>query len=122
MGIVYHTHYIDYFEVARTEALRSSGFTYKSLEDTGIVMPVLDLAMQFSSPARYDDLLEIECEMTFSDSRVRVRFEYKVRRKGEDQVLVRGHVRLCFFDSQRSRPVPAPEWVAKQLLHGTDDA
>ena len=62
MGIVYHTHYIDYFEVARTEALRSRGLSYKSIEDGGVYLLVLDLSTKYSSPARYGDLLEIQCD------------------------------------------------------------
>lgn len=113
MGIVYHAHYIDYFEFARTEALRSSGLSYKSLEDSGIIMPVLDLVVRYHSPARYDDLLEIQCDMQLSDSNVRVRFDYEIRRKGEAQLLVSGHVQLCFFDAARKRPTAAPDWAMK---------
>ena len=115
MGIVYHTHYVDYFEVARTEALRSQGITYKSVEDGGMYLLVLDLAVKYSSPARYDDLLEIQCNVSVSDSRVRILFEYTVRRKGEEKILVTGHVQLCFFDRERGRPVAAPESLLERF-------
>jgi acyl-CoA thioester hydrolase len=115
MGVVYHAHYIDFFEAARTEALRSNGIAYKSLEDKGIIMPVLDVAVKYRSPARYDDLLEIQCDVQLSDSKVRVLFTYEVRRKGESKVLVSGHVRLCFFDSDRNRPTRAPDWVLESF-------
>jgi acyl-CoA thioester hydrolase len=115
MGIVYHTHYIDFFEVARTEALRSTGVTYKSIEDGGVYLLVLDLATKYASPARYDDLLEIQCNMSLSDSHVRILFEYTVRRKGEEKILVTGHVRLCFFDRERKRPIPAPDSLLERF-------
>jgi len=115
MGVVYHTHYIDYFEVARTEALRSEGLSYKSIEDSGFYLLVLDLATKYSSPAHYDDLLEIQCDMSLSESRIRMLFEYTVRRKGEEKILVTGHVTLCFFDRKRSRPIQAPESVLKYI-------
>ena len=41
MGVVYHTHYADYFEAARTEALREIGLAYKTLEEAGVQMPVI---------------------------------------------------------------------------------
>jgi len=47
MGVVYHTHFVDYFEAARTEALREMGLAYKALEDRGVMMPVVDLGVQF---------------------------------------------------------------------------
>lgn len=108
MGRVYHTHFVDFFEAARTELLREMGLAYKDLEDSGIIMPVVDLAVQYKRPAHYDDLLEI---LTFVREKpeTRVRIEYEVRRAGEDAILVTGHVTLCFVDPRRRRPIRAPE-------------
>ncbi len=107
MGIVYHTHFLDYFEAARTEALRALGLTYKALEDRGIIMPVVDLAVRYKVPAYYDDVLEITTRFEAAP-RVRVPIGYEVRRVGEPAVLATGHVTLCFFDRARNRPVVAP--------------
>ncbi|ARA93543.1 MAG: acyl-CoA thioesterase [Bacteroidetes bacterium] len=110
MGVVYHTHYLDYFEAARTEALRALGLPYKTLEADGIIMPVVDLAVQYRLPAHYDDLLVITA--SFADvPGVRVRIDYTVRRDGEAAVLATGHVTLCFVDTRRHRPIPAPAHV-----------
>ena len=111
MGVVYHTHYLDYFEAARTEALRTLGISYKELEEAGIIMPVIDLAVQYRRPAHYDDVLEIT---SFYDEvpSTRVHIPYEVRRAGEaSPLLVEGEVTLCFVDAERRRPRPAPEWV-----------
>ncbi|GIV61581.1 acyl-CoA thioesterase [Rhodocaloribacter litoris] len=113
MGLVYHTHYLDYFEAARTEALREMGLAYRELEAAGIVMPVVELAVQYRAPARYDDLLEITSRFAGGVPRVRVRIDYEVRRAGEPDLLVTGHVTLCFFDTARQRPVPAPAAVTE---------
>ncbi len=110
MGVVYHAHYVDYFEAARTEALRAQGLAYKSLEDSGIIMPVVDLAVRYHRPARYDDLIEVTVRVE-EPPEVRVRFDYAVRREGEETVLVSGAVTLCFFDTERRRTVRAPEHV-----------
>lgn len=108
MGLVYHTHYVDYFEAARTEFLRDMGLAYKDLEDSGIIMPVVDLAVHYKRPAHYDDLLEILTRVREMPE-TRVRIEYEVRRAGIDAILVTGHVTLCFVDPRRSRPIRAPE-------------
>ena len=110
MGVVYHAHYIDYFEFARTEALRAMGVAYKTLEDAGLFMPVIDVAVQYKRPAHYDDLLEIQgC---FAEvPRVRLPIHYEVRRADDPTLLVTGHVTLCFFDRVRQRPIAAPETV-----------
>ena len=120
MGVVYHTHYLDYFEAARTEALRAMGLAYKTLEAQHIIMPVIDLAVEYKQPAHYDDVLEITA--CFAEPpRVRVRLDYEVRRADEPMLLVSGHTTLCFFDRTRNRPIAAPppvQAVFEQVLNG----
>lgn len=112
MGVVYHAHYIDYFEAARTEALRDMGIVYKKLEDEGVQMPTIDLAVKYRQPARYDDLLAIKVILKDKPG-VRIRIDYEVRRVGEDTLLTTGHVTLCFMDIARKRPVQAPPAFAE---------
>ena len=113
MGIVYHAHYLDYFEAARTEGLREMGLAYKALEESGIIMPVIDLAVQYKRPARYDDLLDIKTVFTETTPRVRIPISYEVRRVDEPALLVTGQVTLCFFDVKRGCPIAAPEDIVK---------
>ncbi|MEM8487002.1 MAG: thioesterase family protein [Bacteroidota bacterium] len=112
MGVVYHAHYIDYFEAARTEALRDMGIVYKKLEDDGVQMPTIDLAVKYRQPARYDDLLEIKVILKDKPG-VRIRIDYEVRRVNEETLLTTGHVTLCFMDIERKRPVMAPAVFAE---------
>lgn len=118
MGLVYHTHFVDYFEAARTEFLREMGLPYKDLEEEGIIMPVVDLSVQYKRPAYYDDQLEILTRVR-NVPEARVHIEYEVRRAGEEQQLVTGHVTLCFVDSNRRRPVRAPDRF-RALFSGAD--
>lgn len=111
MGVVYHTHYIDHFEAARTEALRSLGMTYKELEASGVMLVVIDLGVQYRRPAFYDDLLEIEVQVEDDALQTRMRFDYAVRRAGKPKVLITGHVTLCFIDAARRRPIPPPDTI-----------
>jgi acyl-CoA thioester hydrolase len=122
MGLVYHAHYVDYFEAARTEAIRAAGISYKDIEDGGVFMPVLDLSVDFKRPAYYDDLLTIRTAVTLSETGTRVRFDYEVARKGEDVVLATGHVTLCFLDRKRNRPVRAPEHVVTAMSRLRNDS
>ena len=121
MGVVYHTHYLDYFEYARTEALREMGLAYKRLEDQGIIMPVIDLAVQYKGPARYDDVLEVTARFD-EVPRVRVPITYEVHRVGDSALLATGHVTLCFVDRARNRPVSAPDAVRTLFEHVLTDA
>lgn len=110
MGVVYHAHYVDHFEVARTEALRSVGLPYRSIEDSGIIMPVVDLQVKYHRPARYDDMLNIVTRFNRMPD-VRVPIEYEVRNADSDELVATGHVTLCFVDQASGRPVRAPENV-----------
>jgi acyl-CoA thioester hydrolase len=60
MGVVYHSNYFPYFDVARSESIRQMGFTYADMEKMGIIMPVVDVHARFIRPALYDDLLTIK--------------------------------------------------------------
>jgi len=110
MGVVYHTHYLDFFEVGRTEALRDAGVRYRDLEAQGIMMPVVNVEVDYHGPAYYDDLLLVGVHFEQPPT-VRVPIDYTVRRDGEDDVLVTGHTTLCFMDAEQRRPTRAPASV-----------
>lgn len=109
MGVVYHAHVVDWFEAARTEALREAGLPYRDLEASGIIMPVVDLSVRYHASVLYDDLVEVDA--TFPSVGVRLPIDYAVRRTGEDKTLISGRVTLCFVDRDRGRPVPPPDRV-----------
>lgn len=109
MGVVYHAHVVDWFEAARTEALREAGLPYRELEESGIIMPVVGLEVAYRSSVYYDDLVEVEAR--FPRLGARLPIDYAVRRAGEDAVLIEGRVTLCFVDPERGRPVPPPDRV-----------
>ena len=116
MGVVYHAHVLDWFEAARTEALRAAGLPYRQLEESGVIMPVVEVAVRYHASVRYDDVVEVET--LFPSVGVRVPIDYAVRREGEDAVLISGRVTLCFVDVERGRPVGPPEAVRAALADG----
>lgn len=110
MGVVYHTHYLDYFEAGRTEALRDLGVRYRDLEAEGIIMPVVEVNVRYRSPAHYDERIVVEVAFDTMPE-VRVPIDYIVHREGEDETLAEGHTTLCFMDAERRRPIAAPDRV-----------
>jgi acyl-CoA thioester hydrolase len=115
MGVVYYATYLRFFEGARNEWIRSLGVTYKQIEEAGILLPVYEASAQYLKPARYDDLLEIHLKVT--NTRVKIRFEYKVHRRPDDGALVLGHtVHVCV--NRDGRPTRAPDWLVKALQEG----
>jgi acyl-CoA thioester hydrolase len=73
MGVVYHSNYIIYFEIGRTEAMRSLGSAYVELERRGLVLAITEVGAKYHSPARYDDVLTIRTWLReLSKARLRV--------------------------------------------------
>ena len=59
MSVVYHSVYLEFFETGRTEMLRDFGMPYSSIEETGVLLPVLEYSARLILPARYDELLTV---------------------------------------------------------------
>jgi acyl-CoA thioester hydrolase len=75
-------------------------------------MPVIDLSVQYRRPARYDDMLVVRC--MFPDTRplARVSIDYEVFLESEpEQIIVTGHVTLCFVNAHNGRPTKAPRRI-----------
>ncbi|MDJ0523045.1 MAG: thioesterase family protein [Planctomycetota bacterium] len=104
MGFLYHGHYLVYFEMGRTEMLRSLGVTYRDLEDQGTLLVVVETGQRHLIPAGYDDHLVVRT--TLAQVRgVRLRFEYELRR--DEDLLATGHTVLASCDtSGRPRRMP----------------
>jgi len=83
MGIVYHTNYMVWFEVGRTEFIRKHGYTYKDLEQQGLLLPVVDLHAKFIAPARYDERIAVRTWLEdFSGGKVVFGYEIVNQEKG----------------------------------------
>lgn len=79
-GVLYYGNYLRLFEIGRTELLRENGLTYREIEaERGLILPVVESYVRYRSPARYDDLLEIETALTELHPH-KVRFNYRIHR------------------------------------------
>lgn len=113
MGYVYYGNYATYFEVARVEAFRSLGFSYKKLEEMGIGMPVLSLKVNYHAPARYDDLLTVRVTIP-EMPRARIIFTYEVTNEA-GKLINTGETELVFIQMESGRPTRLPQ-VMQALL------
>lgn len=112
MGFVYNGKYFEYFEVARTELLRDNGLTYKSIEERGFMLPVLEVGLKYKSPAFYDELLEIETSV-LEAPQTRISLQHKIYVREREKLICEGFVQLVFVDALRKRPVKAPEFFTE---------
>ena len=106
MGFVYYGNYAAYYEVARVEALRSIGLTYKKMEAEGIIMPVTENKSKYMRPARYDDLLDIRLFVKEMPVK-RIRFYYEIF-SDREQLIHIGETELAFLDKKSGKPRKAP--------------
>ena len=107
MSYVYYGNYASYFEVARVEAFRHIGFSYKEMEEAGIMMPVLEYKTKYIKPAKYDDLLTIRVRIKQKPS-IRITFEYEVY-NAEHVLLNIAETTLVFVNSSTGKPVQPPQ-------------
>lgn len=113
MGIVYYGIYPLYYETGRTEMMRHLGFTYRKMEEMGIIMPVISLNCWYRKPARYDDLLTIRT-IVKEMPETRIIFDYEIYNEVND-LLNEGRTSLVFMDRDKGRPVKIPQ-VLKSVL------
>lgn len=114
MGVVYHSHYFQYFEVARAESIRHLGFTYADMEKTGVIMPVIEVQCRYLRPALYDDLLTIKVILRELPSNHRIVFEQEIsNEKGE--LLATGMVTLYFMEKGTMRRTMMPQELREKL-------
>lgn len=112
MGYVYYGNYATYFEVARVEALRMLGVSYKELEDNGVLLPVASYHIDFLAPAFYDDQLTIKTSITELPS-ARLHFSYETY-CGEKRINTADTV-LVFVDAASGRPMRCPSFVLEKI-------
>jgi acyl-CoA thioester hydrolase len=107
MAYVYYGNYASYFEVGRVETFRRIGFSYKELEEAGVIMPVLEFKTKYLKPAKYDDLLTIKVFVKEKPG-VRIKFDYEVYNE-QNILLTIAETTLVFVNSQSGKPCFLPE-------------
>jgi len=109
-GIVYYANYLRFLERARTEWLRSLGFSQLKLaEDPGVLFAVVSLNIEYRRPAKLDDELLITCEPAVEGA-ASVRFVQRIYR-GADELLVEASVRVACIDARTLRPKRLPDFL-----------
>lgn len=113
MGVVYHGNYAQFFEIGRTEWLRTLGVTYKYMEKTGVMLPVISLNCNFKKSAFYDDFITIKTYLKKTPT-VKIEFNYEIVNQDND-ILCTGSTSLAFINSETKRPIRCPEYLLNKL-------
>ncbi|OAD44570.1 acyl-CoA thioesterase [Polaribacter atrinae] len=113
MGVVYHGNYAQFFELGRTEWMRSLGVTYKDMELSGIMLPVISINFKFIKSALYDDILTIKTILK-KKPLVKIEFEYEIVNQN-DELICTGSSVLAFMNSKTMKPTRCPDYLLKGL-------
>ncbi|MGD9888900.1 MAG: tol-pal system-associated acyl-CoA thioesterase [Halothiobacillaceae bacterium] len=114
-GVVFYANYLKYFERARTELLRKHGISQQELlETTGLIFVVRRVHVEYRSPARLDDLLEISARPR-REGRARLVFEQEARRASDHTLLCRADAEIICVTAQGLRPQPLPSVILEIL-------
>lgn len=104
MGVVHHSVYPVWLEMARTELLRARGFAYRELEERGVFFVVARLSLKYRRPAKYDDELIIHCTAAESAG-VKIEHRYEVKRATELIATAETTI-VCVDGAGQLQPVP----------------
>lgn len=107
MGVVHHSNYLRWFEMARVEYLRRAGVLLPQLLADGVQVPITDVQCKYLQSARFDDIIRVEAVLA-EFSRAKLVFRYRVFREEEDLLLAEGSTQNVFINTQ-GRIVRLPE-------------
>lgn len=106
MAIVWNGNYLSFFEIGRTELMRSFGLPYNEIERGGNQLPLTESYVKYIAPAFYDDELEIYAKLDWNGG-ARIKFEYEIHKDGS--IITQGFTGHTFVNTITGRPVKPPE-------------
>ncbi|MDA9240996.1 acyl-CoA thioesterase [Flavobacteriaceae bacterium] len=113
MSFVYHGNYVKYFEIGRIAWLKKIGISYKQMEDDGIMLPVVDVKINFRKSASFDDKLILTTKLIRLPSYM-IEFEYEIIRN--DDLITRGYTKLIFLNSKTKKPIKCPNFILNKII------
>lgn len=114
MGVVYHGHYAQFYEIGRAEAIRQLGYTYKDLEAMGIIMPVVDLHSKFMRPAKYDELITVKTTLRELPASHKITFHHEIYNE-KDELLNTGEISLYFMEAKTMNKTTMPAELSERV-------
>jgi acyl-CoA thioester hydrolase len=113
MGVVYHGNYIPYFEIGRVEWLRNKGISYKSMEESGIGLPIVNMNINYKKSAVYDELLTVHTVFK-SQTSVKIEFDCAIYNEA-NELLTTAQFMLVFVSLKTGKPTAPPGYILELL-------
>ncbi len=116
-GVVYHSQYLNFFERARTEWLRSKGIHQARLaEESGVVFAIRRMQVDWIHPARLDDLLDVSVHSVRAGA-ARLVFRQDMHRHGDGALLASAEVTAVSLDAEQFKPIKMPDHIRSEINH-----
>ena len=113
MGVVYHGNYVPYFEIGRVEWLRDKGISYKSMEESGIGLPIVNMNINYKKSAVYDELLTVHTVFK-SQTSVKIEFDCAIYNESKE-LLTTAQFMLVFVSLKTGKPIAPPDYILELL-------
>ena len=113
MGTMHHAEYAKHYETARWKLFRSIGVSYNSVEEAGVMCPVIRMNFRFIKATHYDELLTVKT--TLKNIRgVRIWFEYKLYNE-QNELINEAETELAFVGKDNWKPCTAPDFLMSAI-------
>lgn len=113
MGTMHHANYVKYYELARWELFRSIGVPYNSIEEAGIMCPVIRMNFRFLKTTRYDELLTVKTRLKAMKG-VRMWFTYHLYNEN-NELINEAETEIAFVGRDNWKPSPAPDFLLNAI-------
>ena len=114
MGIVHHSNFLRYLEIARLEWLNKLGLDYNEIEKNGIILPVVDVSISYKQPARYGDTLRVQVSLK-DRPKVTINFDYKVINQFNKLICI-AQTKICFLNEKTRKAIRCPENILNNFI------
>jgi acyl-CoA thioester hydrolase len=104
MGIIHHSVYPVWFEAARTDLIKSFGYSYSSLEKMGLMLPLIKLEVEYLLPSYYEDEIIIKSSIK-ELTKTRLTVSYELYRIGDEKTILNRGTTIHVFTDRELRPV-----------------
>lgn len=118
MGVAHHSNYLVWCEQARTDHMRALGASYSSMEEQGLLLPVVEVHVRFRAAARYDEVIRVKCWVREVSSR-QVTFGYAVERVADSRLLATATTSLMAVNANYER-ARIPDHIRRKLVPVAD--
>jgi len=118
LRIVWHGHYIQYFEDAREAFGAKYNFRYLEVYGKGYVMPIVKISCEYKRPLKYGDTAIVKADYIPTEA-AKVIFKYEIRSKASQELLATGESMQVFLDSDMNLMLTVPEYIQQwKKQHG----